>query len=154
MGQMYSAVASGSALDSIGDLMNFEVIANVPICIHRITIGQIDLEQDVEAAMAHVRISRFASDATGGTTPAPSPLMPGVESSDTVVRVFPTVDASSVETILIEDAWNVQAGWLYLPTPEERIWVSSGATVVIKNMEVQTAAVTQVTAVYEEFKLV
>jgi hypothetical protein len=153
MGDMYSAVAYGSALDSVGDLITFEPASTAVVCIHRISIGQIDLEADAEAAMAHVKVSRFTSDATGGTTPTPSPLMPGGVAADTVIRVFPTVDATTSESILIQDAWNVQAGWLYLPTPEERIWTGSSETVVVRNMEIQTAANTAITVVFEEIKI-
>lgn len=153
-GQMYTAVGSASALNSIGDLMEIRPIAQNPCLIHRVEIGQIDLEADAEAAMAHVKMSLFATAGTGGTTPTPSPLLPGAEGADAGARFLATVDASSTETILHQAAWNVQAGFLWLPTPEERAWCHLTGGFVVKNMEVQTAAVCQVTIVFEEFKMV
>jgi hypothetical protein len=154
MGQMYSAVGSASALDSIGDLMELRPASQNPCLVHSIRLGQIDLEADANAAMAHVKVSSFVTTGSGGTTPTPGPLLPGCEAADATVRFLATTDASSTEVVYIQDAWNVQAGWLYLPTPEERIWVTSAAGFVIKNMEVQAAAVITCTIVFEEFKMV
>jgi hypothetical protein len=153
-GQMYSAVGSASALDSVGDLMSIEPVTENPCLIHRVEIGQIDLEADAEAAMAHVKFSLFATAGTTGTTPTPSPLLPGGEAADAGARFLAAGDASSTETILYQGAWNVQAGLLWLPTPEERPWCHATGVFVVKNMEIQAAAITQVTIVFEEFKMV
>lgn len=154
MGQMFSvAVNMATKLDAIEDLFELFPAANNPICIHSIRMGQSSLEADANAGMARVSIRRDTASGTG-TSATPRPLSPGCEAADATAEYAHTVDAAGTETILIEDAWNVQAGWLYLPTPEERLWFTSAAGMVLRNEEVVAAATVQLTCVFEEFKMV
>ena len=154
MGQMYiSQISIASKLDAIEDLWEAFPATQNPICIHSIRLGQITLEADANAGMAHVRLRRDTATGTA-TTLAANPLLPGTELADTTVKHSHTVDAAGTETQLVEDSWNVQAGWLYLPTPEERPWFTSAAGLVISNDEVVAAATITITVVFEEFKMV
>lgn len=154
MGQMYTwNLSIATKLDAVEDLWELFPAAQNPVCIHSIRFGQITLEADAQAAMAHVRLRR---DTAGGTatTLVANPLLPGVESHDATIKHSHTVDAAGTETDIIIDSWNVQAGWLYLPTPEERPWFTSAAGAVLSNDQVVAAATITLTVVFEEFKMV
>jgi hypothetical protein len=154
MGQMYSATyTSTGLLDAVGDLIEIFPASQNPICVHKIEIGQTLLEQDVEASMAQLDIRR---DTAGGTADSltPRPLLPGTETCDAVVKYNHSVPAAGSETILINAAWNVQAGYLYLPTPEERIWFTSAAGMVVRNLKIITETTLTVVIVFEEFKMI
>jgi hypothetical protein len=55
---------------------------------------------------------------------------------------------------MINAAWNVQAGYLYLPTPEERMWFTSAAGMVVRNLKIIASTTLTVVIVFEEFKMV
>ncbi|MGW8178353.1 MAG: hypothetical protein ACWGQW_06245 [bacterium] len=154
MGQMYiSQISIATKLDAVEDLWEVFPASQNPICIHSIRLGQSTLEADANAGMARVSLRRDTATGTA-TTLAARPLLPGTELADAVVKHSHTVDAAGTETVLIEDSWNVQAGWLYLPTPEERPWFTSAAGAVLRNEEIVAAATVTITVVFEEFKLV
>jgi len=140
-------------LDAVEDLFELFPASQNPICIHSIRLGQSTLEADANAGMARISMRRDTASGTG-TAATPRPLLAGNEASDTTCEYNHTVDAAGTETMLIEDSWNVQAGWLYLPTPEERPWFTSAAGMVLRNEEVVAAATITITVVYEEFKMV
>ena len=83
-----------------------------------------------------------------------APLHDAIEDTDVTIKHTHTVDAAGTEINLINDSWNVQAGWLYLPTPEERLWFTSAAGMVLSNEEVVAATTVTITVVFEEFKMV
>lgn len=156
MGQMYSlSLSTTLSLDSIGDLFELKAASQNPVCVHSIRLGQFTLEADAQAEMAGVKLSTRATPGTGGSTgEVTQPLLPGQELSDVTHMFNATVDASGAEEIYIEDSWNVQAGWLYLPTPEERIWISNGTGLVVFNKEIVASCTITLSCIFEEFKMV
>ena len=155
-GQMYSlSLETAAALGSIGDLFELKAATNVPLLVHSIRLGQFTLEKDAQAEMAGVRLASQTTPGTGGSTAEIAhPTLPGQEASDSTHMFNATADAAGTQKIHIEDSWNVQAGWLYLPTPEERIWIAPGAGLVIFNKEIVATATITLTIFFEEFKLV
>ena len=127
MGIVYTA--SGTVtLSVIGEFISLEADATNPYVIHSCRIGQFSDAGDADAEMLEVRVVRYtgAQGATGGIAGDETPHEVGMPASGVVSHIGSTT-LSATTTTIMEDSFNVQAGWLYLPTPEERIWVTAGA---------------------------
>lgn len=87
------------------------------------------------SAQQRIQILRKTVAATV-TSFTPIKLRPGDATAGSVGGTAATGTNASVEgtdgDILIPDAFNVLNGWLYIPTPEERIVVEPGGIVAIK----------------------
>jgi hypothetical protein len=155
---MYScSETTTGALGDAGDLFQILPVLSNPILIHSIRLGQFTLEADTNAAMTKVGLYSATTAGLGGTNPAasnPKPLLPGTEAADAAVLWNNTTDGAGTEVVYLEDSWNVQAGWLWLPTPEERIWVSNNAAFIISNQDTVATCDITLTVVFEEFKMV
>lgn len=123
-GHMYTASVGGVAVTAIQDFFQLLASATVPIIIHEIRIGQSSDAGDASAEMLRVQVSRtdMTLNGSGGTVPTAVAHSPGSPAAATVVEANNDTQ-STVTTTIIEDTFNVQAGWLYVPTPEERIIV-------------------------------
>lgn len=123
-GHMYTASFSAVAVTAIQDLFQLLASATVPIIIHSVRIGQSSDAGDSEAEMLQVQLSTsdMTVNGSGGTAPTPARHSPGSPVAATVSEANNTTQ-STVTTVVVSDTFNVQAGWLYLPTPEERITV-------------------------------
>jgi hypothetical protein len=130
-GIMYSVDFDFTHVTTASDCVNLSPAANDFVVLHSVRISQTDLEGDSNAAMMDVVIARVAGDGSGGTADAAAlPHMEGAPTKTTTVRTGDTTAAGS-QSVIIADAWNVQAGWLYIPTPEERIVVSATSNLVV-----------------------
>lgn len=72
--------------------------------------------------------------AVTGATPAllnPNDPAAGAASSSTGTGYVATSEGTD-STILLEDGFNVLNGWMFLPTPEERIYVPAGGILAMK----------------------
>ena len=127
-GHVYYASFFTAAVTALQDLFQLAPTTN-PIIVHSIRIGQSSDEGDAQAEMLQVQISRttLTVNGSGGTVLTPVAASPGSPAATTVVEANNTTQ-STVTTEILEDTFNVQAGWLYLPTPEERIIVLASAT--------------------------
>ena len=157
-GHVYSANFGGVAVSAAQDLFEILAAAGVPVIIHSIRIGQSSDAGDAQAEMLRVQVSLVNAVVTGGsggstsTSRAHSPASPA---ASTTVEANNTTQATSSTTIdpIIEDTYNVQAGWLYLPTPEERLIVAAGTTLVVESPDTPTDPLTMSgTVTFEEIK--
>ncbi len=128
-GPMYAASFGGVAVSVVQDLFQLLAAAAVPLIIHGIRIGQSSDAGDAQAEMLRIQLTRtdFTINGSGGTTPTARALSPDSSAADTIVEANNTT-LSTVQTVLVDDAFNVQSGWLWMPTPEERIIVPAGVT--------------------------
>lgn len=94
--------------------------------IHRVSIGQFSEAGDAEAEMQAVSIGRYTTVGSGGVANSTSSLVPSERAPDLGSRRGDTTVAT-LSAVLVNDAWNLQAGWLYLPTPDERVIVPAVA---------------------------
>lgn len=126
-GHVYTASFTAVAVTVIQDLFQLLASASTPIIIHSVRIGQSSDAGDAQAEMLQIQLSRstMAVDGSGGTTPTPVPHSVDSPAANTVAEANNTTQ-TTVTTVIISDTFNVQAGWLYLPTPEERIIIQSG----------------------------
>ncbi len=121
-GLMYTASFSAASQAGSRDLFNIIVPSPDMVILHSIRLGQRALEGDADAEMLEVSIARSAAPGAG-TANTPSPHMNGAPAASSTVVTNATPGTPTV-TILF-DVFNLQAGWLYLPTPEERLVISS-----------------------------
>jgi len=129
MGLMYTA-RFNTAVTAAQDVFALTTVSPDMCVIHSIRLGQTSDPGDAQAEMLGVVIARVATVGSGGAAVTPQPHMIGAPSATATMRANDTTVAAT-PTILLSDAWNVQAGWLYLPTPEERIWCSSTNKIVV-----------------------
>ncbi len=83
--------------------------------------------------MLRVAISRagVAVAGSGGSVPTAVPHNVGDVAFGGTVEVNNTTQASAA-TPIHEDTFNIQAGWFYRPTPEERIVISPSGILVVE----------------------
>lgn len=126
---VYSATFRAVTVTVLQDLFQLLAAAAVPVWIHSIRLGQTTDAGDAEAELLEVQISRtdFTINGSGGSTPTPRPHSPASPAASTTVEANNTT-LSTVQTVIIEDVFNVQAGWLFQPPPEERILLAAGIT--------------------------
>lgn len=136
MGRMYAipfaAAASGSAIDF------FEITAadDKPVRLHEVRIGQSTEAGDAQDEMIGIFIKRFSGGFTSGSGGTASATVSPLDSDDATVAVASetcntTQCSGGTSVTLVSDAFNVRAGWQYLPTPECRIRFKQGEALVI-----------------------
>ena len=156
-GLMYTASspAGGFAQAAARELIQIGGNANCIAVIHSVRIGQ--FTEFADAAAEALSLEWYRCTTLGaGTAAVEEPLQPaGAKdlSADCVVVVNAAV--STGLTILGADSINVQAGYLYLPTPDEQIVVPAVATEgVCWQVSVPNDSITwTVTMVWEEFNI-
>jgi hypothetical protein len=120
MGHMYSASLSNSAIAISNSVFHINGITNGIVVLHSAFVGQNSDAGDAAAELLRVWITRSASNSTAvGTTVTPRPHLLGDQAYTGVVRISNTYVNTNLT--LISETFNVQAGWYYTPTPEERI---------------------------------
>lgn len=126
-GLMYSASFSVTGATAIQDLFSLLVTAPDMCIVHSIRIGQENIEGDANAEMLDIGIGRASAVGTVGSAPTAIAHMNGAPAASVTVRANDTTPGAGY-TSLLQDAFNLQAGWLYLPTPEERVLMSAEAS--------------------------
>lgn len=143
--------AGGTQVTSI-DYFALKVPTNKLVVLHEVRLGQGTDAGDAEAEMLQVTMGRYdGSDGTGGTSPIPERLDPGDALAATVLRVNDVTTGATGVTEIFHDTWNVQAGWLYLPTPETRIIIPGGTNFVVRTLTIPADPLTiSATLTFEE----
>ena len=132
MGHMYSVNGFATGVSTAGNIMEVKAAASKPLVVHSIEVGQADDEGDAEAQMLRLRLRRYTGViGTGGNDMSVKPLIVSSPAGGMVGRVGPTVDGATVTDTVRDIQWNVQAGYLYVPTPEERIEIPAGAGLAV-----------------------
>jgi hypothetical protein len=120
MGHMYSVDIISNTISTTKSLFHINGITNGIVVLHSVFVGQSSDAGDAAAEMLRIQISRSTSNSTAvGTAATPRPHLLNDQAYGGTVRLSNTYSATNV--VLINEAFNVQAGWYYTPTPEERI---------------------------------
>ena len=130
MGRMYTVVLEGVAVTDAGDLIELTAPSDAVVVLHRIHLGQSSDAADAQAEMLGITLSRVGTTGSGGSALTSRPHQVGDPTFGGSVAGQNTTDVISPVTIL-EEAFNVQAGWYYVPTPEERIVISPSGGLVL-----------------------
>lgn len=132
LGRMYTAQVSAIAVTAIQDFFEVNAPADSAVVIHSIRIAQYSDVGDAAAEMLPVQISRSTgSSGSGGTTPTARPHNLGTVAFGGTVEVNNTTQATTT-TVLLSDAFNIRAGWLYNPPPDERMVISPSGRLVVE----------------------
>ena len=120
MGHMYTVDLVSNAITTTKSLFHINGITNGIVVLHSAFIGQFSDAGDASAEMLRVQISRSSSNSTAvGTAATPRPHLVNDQAYGGTVRISNTYAATNL--VLVSETFNVQAGWYYTPTPEERI---------------------------------
>lgn len=124
---IWSAVGTKTAVTTTCDLCSIIPAAGKPVILYSIRVSQNTKAQDANDAMQRIGIvTGNTTVGSGGTTYTPKPLgSPGTSpTASSTVRIFDSTIATAGTAItLLEDNFDVRAGWLWIPTPDERIEV-------------------------------
>lgn len=156
MGRMYSASFDNVVVSAIQDL--FELIAPTDsiVVLHSIELGQSTDFGDAAAEGLRVTVERFTStNGSGGTDATARPHNVG-DAAFGGGDVAGTVGVNNTtqgvtRTVIQAMVWNIQAGWFYKPTPEERLVLSPSGKLAVAMIAAPTDPITMSgTIVFEE----
>ena len=138
MGMMYSCPFEAVAVSAAQDFFELLAPSTGALILHSVRLGQSSDEGDAAAEMLDVSIVRGEGSVTsgsGGSAGTEVPLQSGLAAAEAAVELNNTTNmlvGSGALILLLNDSFNVQVGWLYQPTPEERITVSPSDRLTIE----------------------
>lgn len=152
-GRMYVATFTAVAVSAAQDL--FEIVAGSgkPVVIHAIYLAQTTDEGDAQSEMLGLELLRgYTTSGSGGSAPTPRALngSNSVAAAATVEVNNTTQANTGTVHSLHSDAWNVQAGWQYVPPPEQRIELAAGERLVLAQEAPADAITMRGTLIFEE----
>lgn len=124
MGRMYAITFDQVAVTAVQDLFEILVPPDACMVLHRLTVTESSDAADAEAEQLYVSIRRVTGAPTsgsGGSTNTPRPLSEGDAAAGITAEINNTTQLSGgTNVVLHSEAFSVQAGFDYRPTPEER----------------------------------
>lgn len=134
MSNMYSATFSEIAVTAIQDLFELVAPADAIVVVHSIFLTQSTEEGDAQSEMLPIEITRgYTTSGSGGASVTPNPLESGSPAfGGTVERNNTTQASAGTPLTLHAESFNLQIGWQYRPTPEERIVLSPSQRLVVE----------------------
>lgn len=129
-GRMYSAVLTSNTVSAAKGLFEITAKTNTVVILHSVFVGQSSDAGDAQAEMARIQIVRHDTAAAGSATTITARPH---NSNDTAFQgtMKGTNTFAATNAILINESFNVQAGWYYTPTPEERISVHGAKRIAV-----------------------
>jgi hypothetical protein len=133
----YSIVAQAQTVATAITILELTAPATGALQILRAWCQQ---SSSTTSAMARIEILRKTGTITGtATPPTPRPVEVGMPASGMTVKWIATAEGTD-GVILLEEDWNLLNGWLYLPVPDERIWVPPSGIIALKFVAAPTSA--------------
>jgi len=129
MGRIYSAPFEGIAVSAVQDVFEILCPSDAVLCLHRAEVSDETSETSEQAVILIRRGVGAVTSGSGGSTITPAPLQLGESASGATVErnnTTPMVVGSGTLTTLDSRAFNWLNGYLWAPTPEERIYISPG----------------------------
>lgn len=156
MGRFYSVPFSATSVSAAVDV--FEVLASAgkPFYLHEVTLSQSSDYGDAAAEGLSVLIKRATGSYTsgsGGSTVTPAKHLTNDAAAGPTAEVNNTTKASAGSgalTTVRAEAFNVQAGYQYLPPPEQRLFFLPAEAVVVSITAPADAITLSGTLVFEE----
>ena len=121
---VYAASETSQAITGADVLIEVQVPADSQIEIFRMWVGAAE-GADPVAEVQEIDVYQNDAVATGGTG-LQERILRGSDDSSTAAVTLGGPTKGATPFSLIPDGFHLQNGWLYLPTPEERIRVSGG----------------------------
>ena len=150
MGRMYSVLMPSIAVSAAQDLISIASGTNNSVILHSAVFTQSSDYGDSEAEGLRFLIKKGAAVGSGGSTETPAGLDSGNPASDASARKNDTTAGTGGTNVHDENA-NMQIGFFYRPTPEERITVPGGGRITINLPSAPADALTMSgTVIFEE----
>lgn len=156
MGRLYSASFSAVAVSAAVDAFEILAATGKPFILHEIILAQSSDYGDAAAEGLSVLIKRATgsySSGSGGSTATPAKHNTNDAAAGPTVETNNTTQASAGSgalTTIRSEAWNVQAGYQYLPPPEQRITYLASEACVVSITAPADAITLSGTVVFEE----
>jgi len=150
MGMMYSAAVEAVAVTVAQDFAEILAPSDAVVILHSVYVGQHTEEGDAAAEMLQINIVRYATSGSGGSAGVENPHEIGFPAAGSVVE-FNNTTQGGTPVVLLADSFNVQAGWQYRPTPEERLVISPSGILAIELPTAPADSITfDITITWEE----
>lgn len=118
-GRIYTASFTAIAVTAVQDLFELTAPSSGIAIVHSVRIGQYSDAGDAEAELKPINLVRYAASGSGGSAVTPTPHQVGHAASGVSCERNNTTQGTT-PTVVFSDVFNIRAGWLYVPTPEER----------------------------------
>lgn len=143
-GRTYAVTFSAVAISAAQDVFEITPADDKPCEIVSIEIGQTTEAGDAADEMLGVQIIRgFTSSGSGGSAATPAPLRPADTAAGFSAEVNnTTVATTGTTTTLHSAAFNVRAGWMYIPPLDARPVVNQGNTSLVVRLTAPADSVT------------
>lgn len=144
-GMVYSAVFTRVAVTAAIDLFELNTAAGKSIEILAIIVGQNTEEADAQSEMLSIDfIVNHSTSGSGGSAPTPRAW----DRSNTIAAATgaevnnTTVATGGTPLTLYSDAWNVQAGFQWIATPEMQIKIDVSSRFVVTSPDTPADSIT------------
>lgn len=143
-GRTYAVTFNAVAVSAAQDLFEITPADDKPCEIVSMHIGQYSDAGDAAAELLGIQIIRgFTTSGSGGSAATPAALDPGSASAGFTAEVNNTTVANTgTTTTLHSDAFNVQAGYNYIPPLDARPKVNQGNTTLVVRITAPADALT------------
>lgn len=129
---VYTAAFDNVAITTAIEFLELTAPSDAAIVILGAELSQSTEAGDAQAEQLRVMFRRYSAAGTGGTALDERPHMVGYPAAGATVTNARTVGTASAD--LWSNAWNIQAGMIYKPSPEERVYVSPSGIVAFELM--------------------
>lgn len=145
MARVYAVTFSGVTGTAAQDLFEITPADDVPIEIVSCHLAQTSDVGDSAEEMLRIKIIRgHTTSGSGGASVTPIILAPtGSAASFSAERNNTTIASAGSPVDLHADAFNIRAGWIYMPPPDARPRASqANTTIVVRLMQAPADALT------------
>ena len=150
MGRMYTVSNSVAGVTTAIDLLRISAPSDAVVIVHKILVTQETEFGDAASEQMDIQFHRGSTDGSGGASPTARPLEVGDTAfGGTVATGNGTQSTEGV--ILHAEAANVMAGFVWAPTPEERVVLSPSGRLIVELPTAPDDSIDfRVTAYFEE----
>lgn len=134
MGRMYAVAFDNVSVTAAQDLFELSPADDKPVLIHGIYLSQASDVGDAAEEMLRVQILRgHTTSGSGGSSATPAPLQSSAgAAAGAAAEINNTTIASAGTAVsLHSEAFNIRAGWQFIPTPEMRPGASQANTTIV-----------------------
>lgn len=155
MGMKYSAQVNAVSVTAVQDIFELLAPSDAVIIVHEVIIGQYSDFGDSAAEILSVvlKYGDGYTSGSGGSSPTIVPLTNGQGAAGATLEANNTTQAvaggGALDSFRAE-AWNIQAPYQWLPTPEMRLEISPGDALVVSITAPADAISLNATIVWEE----
>jgi hypothetical protein len=143
-GRTYAVTFNAVAATAAQDVFEITPADDKPCEIVSLSLGQYSDAGDSQAELLGIQIIRgFTASGSGGSSATPTPMSPNSTAAGFTAEVNNTTLANTgTTTTLLSDAFNVQAGYQYIPPLDARPMVGQGNTTLVVRITAPADSIT------------